>query len=164
MKRKKAGRKSPAHALFWALLKETPGYRDEYREVVKEGVVHRYSGGRTTSLAEMYRSYPAEYSEMIEAMKGSGEERKIRYEAARDKAAKRVIAAICAWIDKAGYRFGDSREKIRYAISVACRAANCPEFDKIPESRLTAIYSLFCRKNEVDFSGNPEVEHVPSRN
>lgn len=157
-------RNKPRHALFWALLKETPGYREAYKEVIKEGVVHRYSGGRTTSLSEMYAKYPAEYSGMIEALKGDYEQRQVRYEAARDKAAKRVIAAICAWLDKRGYRFGSREEKVRYCLSVACRAANCPDFNRIPESRLTAIYSLFRRKNSVSTGGDPIIDHPIGKN
>ena len=68
---------------------------------------------------------------------------KARYEEARDKAAKRVIAAICAWLDKLGYKFETRNDKIRYALSMACRAANCANFNAIPESKLTAIYNLF---------------------
>ena len=160
----KTTKSKPTHALFWSLLKETPGYQEAYKEVIKEGIVHEYSGGRTTSLSEMYRKYPAEYSEMVEAMKGDSHRRQMRYEAGRDRAAKRVIAAICKWLDRQGYRFGSREEKIRYVLSVACRAANCPDFNRIPESRLTAIYNLFCRKNSVDISGQPELNYVASKN
>ena len=91
-------KKAPSHALFWSLIKETPGYEEAYKDVIKEGLVNQYSGGRTCSLSEMYRKYPAEYSNMLEAMKGDTDQRQARYEEARDKAAKRVIAAICGWI------------------------------------------------------------------
>ena len=160
----KTTKNKPTHALFWSLLKETPGYREAYKEVIKEGIVHQYSGGRTSSLSDMYRKYPAEYSEMLEAMKGNGDQRQMRYEAGRDRAAKRLIAAIATWLDKQGYQFGSREEKIRYCRSVACRAANCPDFNRIPESRLTAIYNLFCRKNSVDISGQPELNYVASKN
>ena len=160
----KTTKNKPTHALFWSLLKETPGYQEAYKEVIKEGIVHEYSGGRTTSLSEMYRKYPAEYSKMVEAMKGDYYDRAARYEAGRDRAAKRVIAAICQWLDRQGYRFGSRDEKVRYCLAVACRAANCPDFNRIPESRLTAIYNLFCRKNSVDVSGQPELNYVASKN
>ncbi len=65
--------KKHSHALFWTLLKETPGYDPCYKEVIKEGIVHEHSGGRTTSLNEMYENYPSEYSRMIDAMKPKGE-------------------------------------------------------------------------------------------
>lgn len=66
----------PSHALFWTLLKEVPGYDPHYKDVIKEGIVHEHSGGRTTSLSEMYTKYPKEYSLMIEAMKGNQEQKK----------------------------------------------------------------------------------------
>ena len=78
-------KKKPAHALFWSLLRETEGYNEAYKEVMKEGIVHRYSGGRTMSLSEMYRLYPAEYSRMIDAMKGDSLQRQARYEASRER-------------------------------------------------------------------------------
>lgn len=157
-------KKKPTHALFWALLRETKGYIEAHKELIKEGIVHQYSGGRTTSLSEMYRKYPAAYSRMIEEMKGDFYKRQARYEAGRDRAAKRVIAAICQWLDKQGYIFRSREEKIRYVLSVACRAANCGNFNAISESRLTAIYNLFCRKNSVDISGNPIIDYSIMKN
>ena len=157
-------KRKPTHALFWALLKETEGYSEAHKELIKEGIVHQYSGGRTTSLSEMYRKYPAAYSRMIEAMKGDFHQRQARYEAGRDRAAKRVIAAISQWLDRQGYRFGSREEKVRYVLSVACRAANCGNFNAIPESRLTAIYNLFCKKNSVDISGDPIIDHAVMKN
>lgn len=157
-------RKKPTHALFWALLRETEGYNEAYKEVIKAGFVSEASGGKTDSLSELYRKYPAAYSRMIERMKGDFNKRQARYENARDRAAKRVIAAICQWLDKQGYRFRSREEKIRYVLSVACRAANCGNFNAIPESRLTAIYNLFCKKNSVDISGNPIIDHPIMKN
>lgn len=76
--------KKHSHALFWTLLKETPGYDPCYKEVIKEGIVHEHSGGRTTSLNEMYENYPSEYSRMIDAMKPKGEKKLMAYEERRD--------------------------------------------------------------------------------
>ena len=101
--------KKHSHALFWTLLKETPGYDPCYKEVIKEGIVHEHSGGRTTSLNEMYENYPSEYSRMIDAMKPKGEKRLMAYEERRDRSAKSVIAAICQWVYKLGYKFRDDR-------------------------------------------------------
>lgn len=157
-------KKAPSHALFWALIKETPGYKEAYKDVIKEGLVNQYSGGKTCSLSEMYKKYPAEYSNMLEAMKGDTRQRRARYDADRDKAAKRVIAAICSWLDKLGYQFETRVDKIRYALSIACRAANCANFNAIPESRLTAIYSLYCKKNSIETDGNPALDYVISKN
>lgn len=157
-------KKKPTHALFWSLLRQTAGYNEAYKEVMKEGIVHRYSGGRTLSLSEMYRLYPAEYSRMIDAMKGDSLQRQTRYEASRERAAKRVIAAIATWLDRQGYTFRCRQEKVRYILSVACRAANCGNFNAIPESKLTAIYNLFCRKNSVDINGDPIIDHAINKN
>lgn len=153
---------APSHALFWTLLKETPGYDPRYKEVIKEGIVHEHSGGKTTSLSEMYAKYPKEYSLMIESMKGSHEQRKARYEDSANQARRRVIAVICNYVDKLGYTFENDTHKIHYAMSIACRAANCGNFNAIPESRLSAIYNLYCKRNEVDITGNPELDHAMS--
>lgn len=152
-------RRTSSHALFWTLLKETPGYNPRYKEVIKEGVVHRYSGGRTQSLSEMYSKYPTEYCQMIEAMKrqhkGQYQE---RYEHSLNQSRRRVIAVICAYIDKLGYTFPTDMDKIHYVISIACRAANCSNFNAIPESRLSAIYNLYLKRNDVKIEGNPELD------
>lgn len=159
----KKAKKSVSHALFWTLIKETPGYQDAYKDIIKEGLVNQYSGGKTCSLSEMYKKYPAEYSDMLEAMKGSTEQRRARYDADRDKTAKRVIAAICSWLDKLGYKYPTSSDKVRYAMAVACRAANCRNFNAIPESRLSAIYNLYSQKNRVNVD-NPALDYVISKN
>lgn len=163
MATKKATKRTP-HSLFWSLLREVPGYKEEYKDVIKEGVVSQYSGGLTCSLSEMYRKYPDRYSSMLEGMKGDKGQRQARYEETRDKAAKRVIAAICSWLDKLGYKYETPQDKIRYAMGVACRAANCGNFNKIPESRLTAIYSLYCNKNSISIDGNPALDYIVSKN
>lgn len=164
MATQKKTKKTVSHALFWTLIKETPGYKEEFKDVIKEGLVDHYSGGKTCSLSEMYRKYPAAYSNMLEAMKGDARQRRARYDEERDKAAKRVIAAICSWLDKLGYQFETRDDKIRYALSIACRAANCNNFNAIPESRLTAIYSLYCKKNSIEINGDPALDYVISKN
>jgi hypothetical protein len=164
--KKQPKRKNASHALFWTLLKETPGYDERYKEVIKEGVVDQYSGGQTQSLSEMYAKYPAAYCAMIESLKAklSADRRKMRYEDALDKMKKRVIAAICQYVDKLGYTFPTPADKIRYVIGIACRAANCGNFNAIPESRLSAIYNLYCKRNSVDIEGNPELDYAASQN
>ena len=156
--------KKHSHALFWTLLKETPGYDPCYKEVIKEGIVHEHSGGRTTSLNEMYENYPSEYSRMIDAMKPKGEKKLMAYEERRDLSAKRVIAAICQWVDKLGYKFRDDRHKLMYVKGIACRAANCGNFNAIPDDKLTAIYNLYCKRNSVGIEGNPELDHPVGKN
>lgn len=99
----KTRKKRSTHALFWELLKQTKGYQEQYKDVIKEGLVYNYSGGKTSSLSEMYSKYPGEYSLMIENMKGSGKQKAQRYDQSLDKERKRVIAAICAYVDKCKY-------------------------------------------------------------
>ena len=119
--KKQTKKRAPSHALFWTLLKEVPGYDPGYKDVIKEGLVHQYSGGRTQSLSEMYSKYPCEYSLMIEAMKGTPQQKKTRYEDSLDKMKKRVIAAICQYVDKLGYTFPTKADKVRYVITLPCR-------------------------------------------
>ena len=129
--KKQTSRRAPSHALFWTLLKEVPGYDAKY---------------------------PREYSLMIEAMKGTPQQKKTRYDSQENNARRRVIAAISKWVDKLGYSFESREAKVRYVIGIACRAANCGNFNAIPESRLTAIYNLYCKRNSVDITGNPELD------
>ena len=151
MKKTRKKTASP-HALFWQLIKDVPGYSEKYKDVIKEGLVGRHTLGRTCSLSEMYAKYPAEYSLMIEEMKGGAGKKRERYDENRDRANKRVIAAICTWLDKLEYKYPTPADKVRYAKAVACRASNCAAFNKIPLSRLEAIYGLYCSKNKVDIS------------
>ena len=131
--KKQTSRRAPSHALFWTLLKEVPGYDPHYKDVIKEGIVHEHSRGRT-------------------------QQKKTRYDSQENNARRRVIAAISKWVDKLGYSFESREAKVRYVIGIACRAANCGNFNAIPESRLTAIYNLYCKRNSVDITGNPELD------
>ena len=124
--KKQTKKRAPSHALFWTLLKEVPGYDPGYKDVIKEGLVHQYSGGRTQSLSEMYSKYPCEYSLMIEAMKGTPQQKKTRYEDSLDKMKKRVIAAICQYVDKLGYTFPTKADKVRYVIGIAATSMPFP--------------------------------------
>ena len=134
------------HGRFFALLKQTPGYVSKYREQMKIALVEHFSGGRTTSLSEMYEKYPDAYERMIYNMK---KERMVSPQAKRifdpeaDIWRKRVIAAICNWVDKHGI---NTTDKVNYAISLACRAANCSSFNRIPQVRLAEIYNAFIKK------------------
>ena len=159
---KTINKKPKSHALFWSLLKETPGYDEKYKDVIKEGIVMEHTNSATSSLSEMWKKFPAEYSLMIETMKGDTAKKKERYDAERDRVAKRVIAAICTFLDKSGYVFKGRDSKIAYAKGVACRAASCSDFNKIPLSRMSAIYGEYCRKNKVE-TNNP-TDYVIGKN
>lgn len=134
------------HGRFFALLKQTPGFVSKYRDQMKEALVEHYSDNKTSSLSEMYAKYPEAYERMIYNMK---KERMVSPQAKRiyDPEAnmwrKRVIAAICAWMDQNDIVVTD---KVKYAISMACRAANCSNFNRIPQIRLAEIYNAFLKK------------------
>jgi hypothetical protein len=156
-----AKQKTVSHARFWGLLKEMPGYDERYRDVIKEATVHEYSGGKTQSLSEMYAKYPQLYSRMIFEMRNdnTNHQRDDRYDSARNTARRGVLAAIYTWLDKNRYTFNTDQEKRQYAIKTACRAASCARFNDIPESQLSAIYNLFCKKNKVDIGGDPIIDY-----
>jgi hypothetical protein len=151
--------KNKTHGLFWQLLRLTPGYDGRFRDVIKEGTVYEYSNGRTESLSEMYEKYPGDYCRMIDDMKRSlpRETRQDIYRSAANLARRRVIAAVCTWMDKQGFAFPDEKTRTAYAIKAACRACNSSDFNAISESRLTAVYSLFCKKNAVSINNDPVV-------
>lgn len=164
-KKTTTSKKAPSHALFWTLLKRTPGYDERYREVIKEGVVNGHRGGRTCSLSEMYRKYPTEYSLMIEAMKRSVSGGKgAIHDEDLDLERKRVIAVICAGVDKRGYTFASREDKLAYVKRIACRAANCGHFNAVPLSQMRAIYNDWLMKNKVDVNGRPELDYAITGN
>lgn len=54
-----------SHVRFWTLLKKTDGYNEEYKEVIKEGWVLRFSKNQTESLCELLDKYPEAYKSMM---------------------------------------------------------------------------------------------------
>lgn len=157
-------KKKRTHAIFWRLLREVPNYNEAFKDDIKSGVVMQYSQGRTASLSEMWQKYPAEYSRMIDALKGDSQRKQMRYMDDADISRKRVIAAICGYLDKVNVKFATRDEKVRYAISVACRSANCASFNKIPLSKLDALYQMFRKKQEVNVDWNPAINYRISNN
>lgn len=155
----KTEKKKRQHALFFRLLKEMPGYNEAFKETIKEGLVYQFSKHRTTSLSEMYRKYPAEYCEMIEAMKGSPEQKAMRRDDAADLWRKRVIAVIARFLDRQRLSFKSREDKTAYILRLACRAANCPEFNRIPLARLASLYNYFCERNRVELPPAPEQDY-----
>lgn len=145
--------KNKTHGKFWTLLRQTAGYNPAYKEEIKSGVVSHYSNGRTSSLSELYDKYPECYERMIYEMKlesFQSPQSKSKYDPESDIWRKRVIASICNWLDRNSVYFEDTRAKTTYAKGVACRAANCGNFNKISVSRLEEIYNTFLKKNRVN--------------
>lgn len=157
-------KKENKHALFYQLLKDLPGYDIRYRDEIKEGIIYEHSGGKTTSLSEMWNEYPAQYSDMIEAMKRDRRNRMDHYFDEQDKWRKRVIAVIAQTIDRAGYQFEDNKKKMDYIKRLACRAGNCSEFNRIPLSRLQGLYNYFLERNKLNRDQDPSVEFNIGRN
>lgn len=140
------------HGLFYSLIRQLDGYNVKDRDMIKEELVSSYSGGRTSSLSEMYRKYPARYAEMIERLKVLTRRtpaHRSHNDPEGDKWRKRVIASICGWMDRSG--IAGYEDKVRYAKSVACRAASCADFNRIPTSRLQEVYSAFLKRSDVHY-------------
>lgn len=157
----KETKKRSVHAKFWSLLRLTPGYEEKYKDLIKEGIVNEYSGGKTTSLAEMYERYRKEYDAMIASMAGDPSVKRKQIDKERDLWAKRVIASICSWIDLNRYQV---ENKVDYAKRIACRSARCERFNKIPLSKLRAIYAMYRKMNGVLRNPEPALSNYVSMN
>lgn len=134
------------HGRFFSLLKQTPGYESRLRNQLKDALVEHYSGGKTTSLTQMYERYPDAYEQMIYSMKKQrlvSPQAKRVYDPEAQIWRRRVIAAVCSWIDSNGI---DTTDKVEYAKSLACRAANCNDFNRISQVRLAELYNAFVKK------------------
>ena len=99
----------------------------------------------------------------VDAMKPKGEKKLMAYEERRDLSAKRVIAAICQWVDKLGYKFRDDRPKLMYVKGIACRAAqyaaSTRQYRTTNGNHLHLYYGLQARHK-----GNPELNHPVGKN
>jgi len=148
------------HGRFFSLLKQTPGFESRLREQMKEALVEHYSQGKTTSLNEMYEKYPDAYERMIYNIK---KERLVSPQAKRvyDPEAeiwrRRVIASICAWVDRSGIVTND---KVSYSKTLACRAANCSDFNRISQVRLAEIYNAFLKKKSISAAVTAQTDIV----
>jgi hypothetical protein len=63
--------------------------------------------------------------------------------AAMDKLRKQVMASIGAYL-----RVMDMKEDSRYIKAMACRAAQCENFNDIPKSKLRGIYNEFNKQRK----------------
>lgn len=57
---------------------------------------------------------------------------------------KRVIAAICQYIDESNI---DVTDKISYAKGIAAKAAGLKSFNEIPTHKLQLLYNMFIKRN-----------------
>lgn len=132
-------KKTNPHAWFYAHLQTIEGYKPQFADVIKEGIIHDYSGGKTESLSELYEKYPRAYARMrSELSPQSKQQINIEY----DQARKKLIAAIFANLEGRGYK-----PNMEYVKAVACKAAKIDRFNDIPLPTLKAIYRRFVEKN-----------------
>ena len=136
---------------FYVLLNQMPG--DVPVAELKEMWVSDFTNSRTTSVQEMTQT---EFSLMIGTMEQyitdvSSEQIKL------DKARKRVIAAIGAWL-----RSRNKTENIAVIKAIACRAAKVNDFNAIPIGKLRALYEEWCNKNKISLETEGVILEIES--
>ena len=127
---------------FYGLLAQLPGGLpvDELKDVW----VSSYTCKRTTSAESMTN---AEFALMLGGLeqKVKDNETSAKESAAQlDKARKRVIAAIGAWL-----RSRNMTENITIIKGIACRAAKVKDFNAIPLNKLRALYEEWRNKKAI---------------
>jgi hypothetical protein len=131
---------------FYALLGQMPGGVPV--EELKELWVSDFTEGRTGNVQEMKE---AEFTLMLAAMEqcvADSDPNRVKL----DKARKRVIAAIGAWL-----RERNKTESIGLIKAIACRAAKADDFNAIPANKLRALYEEWCNKRKVSVETNAVV-------
>ena len=148
--------KSQSFKEFYAILPLLPGYSAESADEIKEEIVRSYSDGKTTSLRELREVYPTEYNMMMFDLRKKTSSQKRKYGDEGEKWRRRVIAAICSYLDGRGQRFNTRQQKIAYAMTIAQRAAGAVNFNKISITGLQRIYNTFGAQKsyqEIDDAG-----------
>lgn len=127
---------------FYALLKQVPTGGNSPAEI-KERLVDNFTNGRTTSLRAMHT---AEYNQMLNSLENIGGNGSSHNESKNDVWRKRAIASVFGYLAKVNRRKYD----IGYvkAIILRCAGVEYTSFNKIPNSRLRAIYNEFRRQQE----------------
>lgn len=128
------------HAWFYSALKQLPNYNEQYRDVIKAGVIAKYSNGQTESIRELYWMHPELYKKMRDELSVSNKKAYQRDEI--DKARKRLIAAIFGYLEGNGYK-----PDMAYVKKVACNAAKVSRFNDIPINTLKNQFNHFKNKN-----------------
>lgn len=149
--------KSQSFREFYAILPLMPGYSSDRADEIKEEIVRSYSDGKTSSLRELREVYPTEYNMMMfDLRKKTSLSQKRRYSDEGEKWRRRVIAALCSYIDGRGMTFDSREKKIAYAMTIACRASGVSNFNKISVSALQRVYNTFGTQKsyqEIDDAG-----------
>lgn len=128
------------HAWFFAYLKTVDGWGQGYDEVIKEGIIFDYSGGKTESLKELFEKYPTKYRKMRAEL--SPRTQKQQADDRLDKARKKLIAAIFSNLEGRGYK-----PTMDYVKAVACKGAKVTRFNDIALPTLKDLYNRFRNKD-----------------
>lgn len=141
---------------FYTILSLMPGYSSDRADELKEEIVSAYSEGKTTSLREMKEVYPDEYRMMLFDLRRKITPHKRTYSNEGEKWRRRVIAAICSYLDSRNQCFCSRQQKIAYAMTIAQRAAGVENFNKISITGLQRVYNTFGSQKsykEIDDAG-----------
>jgi hypothetical protein len=126
---------------FWLLFNGMP-HADKDAE--KEALVLSFTDGRTASIHEMSL---AEFQMMLASLEGMADaSRHAPYDAALDKARKRVMAAIGNYLRRRNY--AENAQKI-FAIALHACEHQYKRFNDIPLQKLNALYAAFANQNRI---------------
>ncbi len=133
---------------LYALINQHPALMNyENAEDLKKEMVYQASGGKTTSVKELTDK---EYKELISYLKNP---KQATNKSEMDKLRKRVIASIFGFFNIVNKQVNTGYVK---AIAVRASGKGIDDFNKIPKSKLRAIYNLFLRYQEVAKNLNQE--------
>lgn len=122
------------HSWFFAYLKTVDGWGKGYDDTIKESIINDYSGGKTQSLKELLKKYPAKYRKMRNDLSLKDD--------TLDQARKRLLKSIFANLEARGYK-----PTMEYVKSLACRSAKVDRFNNIELEKLKSLFNSFKNKN-----------------
>lgn len=131
------------HKKFYRLLKIMSDASGLPADELREQLVEQFTDGRTKSLTQ---TEATEYSLMIGAMEAQATEKPD--EANADLWRKRVMGSIGGWL-RLKAEAGEIDDEAAVIKAIACRAAGCTDFNKIPLSKLRAVYYEFLEKQKI---------------
>ncbi len=126
---------------LYTLINQHPAlHQYNNAEELKKELVYSISKGRTESVKALTIR---EYKELINYLKNA---KQITSNGEMDKLRKRVIASIFGF-----FEIVNKQVNIGYVKAIAVRASGkgIDDFNKIPKTKLQAIYNLFLRYQEV---------------
>lgn len=123
---------------FWTLLKQTPGYNEAYKEMIKTSWITKYSNGQTSSLNDLYNAYPSAYRSMINEMRAE-----VKAVADRNQQQRRyLLRAIYKYCENNGQACDTEK-----AIKIACKACRVTKLNDAAEQQLIAAIKRFNATN-----------------